>query len=102
MKEQAIQIINDNLKKLKTLQSISMSVCSDPYPFVVSPMVTLMTHFQLSNKIRNLTLLIPPQSEFNNSVLTLFSVNLKKLTELQTFSLEIKEKNLLGLAPKRK
>ena len=102
MKEQAIQIINDNLKKLKTLQSISMSVCSDPYPFVVSPMVALMTHFQLSNKIRNLTLLIPPQSEFNNSVLTLFSVNLKKLTELQTFSLEIKEKNLLGLAPKRK
>jgi len=102
MKEQAIQIINDNLKKLKTLQSISMSVCSDPYPFVVSPMVALMTHFQLSNKIRNLTLLIPPQSEFNNSVLTLFSVNLKKLTELQTFSLEIKENNLLGLAPKRK
>jgi len=102
MKEQVIQIINDCLKKLKTLQSISISVSSDPYPFVVSPMVALMTHFQLSNKIRNLTLLIPPQSEFNNSVLTLFSVNLKKLTELQTFSLEIKENNLLGLAPKRK
>jgi len=49
-----------------------------------------------------LTLSIPPLSEFNNSALTLFSVNLKKLTELQTFSLEIKENNLLGLAPKRK
>ena len=102
MKEQIIQIINDSLKKLKALKSISLSVCSDPYPFVVSPMVALMTHFQLSNKIKNLTLLIPSQSEFNNSALTLFSVNLKKLTELQTFSLEIKENNLLGLAPKRK
>ena len=102
MKEHFIQTINDSLKKLKALQSISISVCSDPYPFVVSPMVALMTHFQLSNKIRNLTLLIPPQSEFNNSALTLFSVNLKKLTELQTFSLVIKENNLLGLAPKRK
>jgi len=66
-----------------------MSINTDPCAFIATPMVDFLTQFSLSNKLVSLQFVIPPLNELNNSALSLFAVNLKKLSQLQVFSLEI-------------